>query len=177
MMSPRLGIAALAAAAFMLGALTLGVAWVSIGGGSAHAASAKNACVKGQAQLERNKETVVDFYTTAFNEGDPEAAVARDGGPEYIQHNPLADNGFDAFINFVNFFKSAYPTIHVAIKRVIAECDLVFTHSLATGAPFYGPNGSKVADVFRLNEDGKIVEHWDVLAQISSTSVNGNPEV
>ena len=64
------------------------------------------------------------------------------------------------------------------IRRVIAECDLVVTHSLATGAvPVYGPLGSKVVDIFRLDENGKIVEHWDVLAQISPTSANGNPEV
>lgn len=138
----------------------------------------KHACVHGQALLERNKRNVVGFYTTAFNDKNPELAVATYGGDEYIQHNPLAANGFDAFIAFVKSFTSTFPDVHVDIRRVIAECDLVVTHSLITGAvPVFTALGSKVVDIFRVDADGKVVEHWDVLAAISPTSANGNPEV
>jgi predicted SnoaL-like aldol condensation-catalyzing enzyme len=70
-----------------------------------------------------------------------------------------------------------FPTYHVDIRRVIAECDLVVTHAKVTGAEAIWPIGAKVVDIFRLDKDGKIVEHWDVLAALSPTSVNGNPEV
>jgi predicted SnoaL-like aldol condensation-catalyzing enzyme len=64
------------------------------------------------------------------------------------------------------------------VKRVFADCDFVITHSLFTGAvPAYGPLGSKGVDISRLDADGKVVEHWDVVAQISPTSTSGNPEV
>ncbi|MGZ8716206.1 MAG: nuclear transport factor 2 family protein [Gaiellaceae bacterium] len=66
----------------------------------------KHACVNGQAQLERNKANVVAYYETAFNDKNPELAVKLYGGREYIQHNPLAGNGFAAFIAFVNSFTS-----------------------------------------------------------------------
>lgn len=141
---------------------------------------AKQACVKGQALLERNKANVVAYYETAFNDKKPELAVKLYGGDEYIQHNPLAGNGFDAFIAFVNSFTTAFPDVHIEIHRVIAECDLVVTHGVLTGAePVYGHFGSKVVDIFRLDENGKIVEHWDVLArQVDpATSQNHNPEV
>ncbi|MGZ8716205.1 MAG: hypothetical protein ACXWYO_03755 [Gaiellaceae bacterium] len=63
---------------------------------------------------------------------------------------------------------------------MIAECDLVVKHAVLTGAvPVYGPFGSKVVDIFRLDARGKVVEHWDVLAQQvdPATSANHNPEV
>jgi predicted SnoaL-like aldol condensation-catalyzing enzyme len=135
-------------------------------------------CPRGRAQLERNKRNVVGYYTTAFNEKQPELAVELYGGDEYIQHNPLADNGFDAFIAFVNDFTATFPDLHIEIVRVFAECDFVITHGRLTGAePVFGELGNKVVDIFRLDRRGKIVEHWDVLSPISATSMNGNPEV
>jgi predicted SnoaL-like aldol condensation-catalyzing enzyme len=128
-------------------------------------------CAHGR-QLERNKATVVAYYTTAFNDKKPEEAVARYGGPVYIQHNPLAADGFDAFIAFVKQFTTANPQLHVDIKRVIAECDLVVTHSHLTLNP--SDRGSAVADIFRLNRKGKIVEHWDVIQAVPATSANDN---
>jgi predicted SnoaL-like aldol condensation-catalyzing enzyme len=136
------------------------------------------ACVHSRPLLERNERNVINYYTIAFNDKNPALAVKLYGGDEYIQHNPLAANGFPAFIQFVTSFTTAFPDVHVDIRRVFADCDFVITHSLFTGAvPAYGPLGSKGVDIFRLDANGKIVEHWDVVAQLSPTSANGNPEV
>jgi predicted SnoaL-like aldol condensation-catalyzing enzyme len=166
----RLHLTALAAAVIM--AVGVGVAVASTqhhqpGGGGGH----DGKCPHGR-QLERNKATVVAYYTTAFNDQKPEEAVAKYGGPEYIQHNPQAADGFQAFIDFVNGFTAQYPQLHVDIKRVIAECDLVVTHSHLTLSPT--DRGSAVADIFRLNRDGKVVEHWDVIQAVPETSANDN---
>src|SRR5687767_6187086 len=128
------------------------------------------ACVRGRAQLDRNAETVVAYYTTAFNDGRPVEAVERyvgvdeNGDKLYIQHNPLAADGAQAFIDFVTGFKAVFPAMHVDIKRVIAECDLVVTHSHFTLFP--GDRGSAVMDIFRLDATCRIVEHWDVIQAI-----------
>jgi predicted SnoaL-like aldol condensation-catalyzing enzyme len=124
------------------------------------------------AQVQRNKATVVAYYTTAFNDKNPELAVAKYGGPVYIQHNPQAADGFDAFIDFVHKFTTQYPQLHVDIKRVIGECNMVVTHSHLTLSP--DDRGSAVADIFRLNRQGKIVEHWDVIQDVPATSANNN---
>jgi predicted SnoaL-like aldol condensation-catalyzing enzyme len=180
-----------AVAAIAVGALGVGITQAASGGSDRHADRKEHSefppfngdgesthCPRGVAKLERNKRNVVGYYTTAFNDKEPEEAVRLYGGAEYIQHNPLADNGFDAFIAFVNDFTAAFPDLHIDIRRVFAECDFVITHGLLTGAvPVFGERGSKVVDIFRVDRRGKIVEHWDVLAPISATSINGNPEV
>ena len=90
----------------------------------------------------------------------------------YIQHNPQAADGFDAFIAFVNSFTQQFPQLHVDIKRVIGECNMVVTHSHITTSP--DDRGSAVADIFRLNRQGKVVEHWDVIQAVPPTSANDN---
>ena len=124
------------------------------------------------AQVQRNKATVVAYYTTAFNDKKPEEAVAKYGGPVYIQHNPLAADGFQAFIDFVKAYTGANPQLHVDIKRVIGECNMVVTHSHITKTP--QDLGQAVVDIFRLNRQGKVVEHWDVIQDVPATSANNN---
>ena len=46
--------------------------------------------------LEHNKQVVVDYYQTAFS-GNPEKAIADHFGTRYIQHNPEAQDGPEAF--------------------------------------------------------------------------------
>jgi predicted SnoaL-like aldol condensation-catalyzing enzyme len=120
---------------------------------------------------EQNKQTVVDFYTLAFNEKQPEEAVARYVGSQYIQHNPQAADGPEAFVQFVKWFTGQFPDLKVEIKRAIAEGDLVVTHSLLKTSA--DDRGTAAADIFRL-EDGKVVEHWDVLQAVPEESANDN---
>ena len=82
-----------------------------------------------------------------------------------------ASVGPAAFIGFVKWLRGEYPKLSLDIKRVIAEADMVATHShliLVPGAP-----GRAVADFFRL-ENGKVVEHWDVIQDVPEASANAN---
>ena len=79
-------------------------------------------------ELERHKQVVVDYYQTAFG-GDPEKAVTDHLGDRYVQHNPDAPDGAEAFIGFVRWLRGEYPNLKLDIKRVIAEGDMVVTHS------------------------------------------------
>ena len=125
------------------------------------------------ADPERNKQVVVDYYTTAFA-GNPEKAVADHFGPRYIQHNPDAQDGPEAFVAFVKWLRGEYPNVRLDIKRVIAERDLVATHAHLDLEPDNPDNpGRALADFFRL-DNGKVVEHWDVIQDIPATSANDN---
>jgi predicted SnoaL-like aldol condensation-catalyzing enzyme len=118
--------------------------------------------------LERNKRTVVEFYELAFNDKQPEQAVEKYVGSRYIQHNPQAPDGSEAFIGFVR----AFPEAQVDIRSVFADGDIVITHSLLNFTP--DDRGTVAVDLFRL-EDGKVVEHWDVLQPFPEESANAHP--
>ncbi|KOG23871.1 ester cyclase, partial [Streptomyces viridochromogenes] len=77
--------------------------------------------------------------------------------------------GDEGFIEFNRQMRSAYPEIRLDIKRVIAEGDLVVTHSHLILEP--GKPGQALADFFRL-ENGRIVEHWDVIQDIPEPSAD-----
>src|SRR5688572_28675330 len=105
-------------------------------------------------QAEANKKLVREFYELAFNERKPEEAVAKYVGPYYKQHNPQAADGPKPFIEFVKGFAQAMPSFKMNIKRIIAEGDLVVTHSHLVRQP--GDRGMAVMDIFRV-ENGKVV--------------------
>ena len=122
------------------------------------------------ADPEANKKIVIDFYEKALNQKDFEAA-AKYFGPRYIQHNPLVPNGLDGLKALVTLLKEKFPNSHNEIKRVIAEGDYVVLHVHSVREP--GQRGRAIVDIFKL-EDGKIVEHWDVIQDVPEKSANSN---
>jgi predicted SnoaL-like aldol condensation-catalyzing enzyme len=122
------------------------------------------------ADPEANKKIVVDFYNLALNQKDFDAA-AKYFGPRYIQHNPSAPDGAEGLKGLVTFLKEKFPNSHSEIKRVIAEGDLVVLHVHSVREP--GQRGRAIVDMFRL-ENGKIVEHWDVIQDIPEKPANDN---
>jgi predicted SnoaL-like aldol condensation-catalyzing enzyme len=124
------------------------------------------------ADPQKNKQTVLAYINTAFNDRRPAEAVEKYGGSHYIQHNPELADGFEAFVQFVEGFTTQFPQLSLDIKRAVAEGDLVVTHMLLKTSP--EDRGTALADFWRL-EDGKIVEHWDVLQTVPESAANDHP--
>lgn len=113
----------------------------------------------------RNQEVVLQFYEKAINEKDYQAA-SQYLGNGYIQHNPTVEDGPSGFDKFIDFLKRNYPNAHGTIKRFFVQDDYVILHVLSKLT--IDDAGRAIVDIFRL-EDGKIVEHWDVIQAIVSS--------
>ncbi|MCK1382787.1 nuclear transport factor 2 family protein [Bradyrhizobium sp. 21] len=143
--------AMIAASVFML----------SLGNGAAMADSA---------QEEANRKAVLAFYEKGLNQKDADAALAY-VGDRYVQHNPNAADGPDGFRKFIGFLREKFPNSHSDIKRSFVDGDYVILHVHAVRET--GTKGNAIVDIFKL-ENGKIVEHWDVVQPIPENPANNN---
>ena len=120
---------------------------------------------------ETNRAIVEQFVHLFYREKLVREAFETYVVEDYIQHNPnIADGREAAILGLEPMFSK--PTFMIEVKRILVDGDMAVVHLHARSSP--EERGGSVMDMFRV-ENGKIVEHWDVLQEIPEKSANAHP--
>jgi predicted SnoaL-like aldol condensation-catalyzing enzyme len=111
----------------------------------------------------QNKQRAREVIEKIVNGGDVDLAdeYYRE---DYIQHNPAVGQGREALKKVIRAMHSLEEPMHVEIKLINAEDDMVWLLLEWSGGslPEGMPRIQQTAEIFRM-EDGMMAEHWDVL--------------
>jgi predicted SnoaL-like aldol condensation-catalyzing enzyme len=120
-----------------------------------------------------SKQTALEFFDLVLIQKKPAEAAERFFGPAgYIQHNPSVPTGpADGFVNAISALFEKFPEWSTEVKRVLADGDLVAVHHHVRSTP--DDRGMAVVDIFKV-QDGKLVEHWDVVQPVPAQAMNEN---
>src|SRR5271169_1311773 len=97
--------------------------------------------------------------------------MTRDFGRRYTQHNPTAADGPEGLKSYIAFLKDKFPNSRSEIKHIFADGDYVIVHDHAVREP--GTRGIAIVNIYKL-ENGKVVEHWDVMQPVPEKPANNN---
>lgn len=119
-----------------------------------------------------NTQKALELIGT-FATGDTEkaASLLAEG---YIQHNLAYGTGRDAFVGSVSYLASAPIKTTVKNIRAFEDGDKVF---LQTVYNFAGAGEQVAFDIFRIDKDGLIAEHWDNLANVAEPNLSGHTQI
>jgi predicted SnoaL-like aldol condensation-catalyzing enzyme len=119
----------------------------------------------------RNKNNVLALYDLMINQKRSEEATAKFVSPSYIQHNPLIPDGSVALGRFFGKITSERPRARVVVHQIIAVGDYVWAHLNFLNLFNDDPDNTGIAgvDIYRMDAEGKAIEHWDTLRLVGTT--------
>lgn len=140
--------------------------------GSSAAVGSNASAAQQNKQVADNKKAAQDFYDLTFNQKKLDEAAQKYLDARYVQHNPGVADGKVGFSQGIGALLAQNPKLKAETYRVIGEGDLVGLQSSMTAEP--GGPSQAVMDIFRFNDQGKIVEHWDAIQDVPVKSANGH---
>ncbi|MEH6444330.1 MAG: nuclear transport factor 2 family protein [Oceanospirillaceae bacterium] len=132
-----------------------------------------NADIYSKQDTEQNTQRALAILAT-FNNPSDTSAIKKYVADEYIQHNPYVADGAGPLVGYLSELAKNKVHLKTDIAKTIAMGDMVLIHSRQTNLDVKGDLGTGYMDIFRFNDAGKIVEHWDIEEKVTGESSNKN---
>jgi predicted SnoaL-like aldol condensation-catalyzing enzyme len=133
---------------------------------------ASNEVKPSQTNSMNNKE-IVDTFLGAVAQQDAET-MRRMANTDYIQHNPFIPTGLEPFIGLLPMLKE--NGTYAENVRMFSDGDYVFMHNNWKNAAPFGADEMVAFDIIRVDENGKVAEHWDAMTVRTSESASGRSQ-
>lgn len=120
-----------------------------------------------------NKKQTVGTFLGAVLKGD--TSTMRDlANADYIQHNPFIPSGLEPFIQMLPILQENGTTAENV--RMFQDGNYVFMHNIWRNAKPFGADEMVSFDIIRVDDNGKVAEHWDAMTALVKETVNGRTQ-
>jgi len=119
-----------------------------------------------------NKE-IVGTFLGAVLKNDP-ATMRKLANADYIQHNPFLPTGLEPFIQMLPVLEENGTTAENI--RMFQDGNYVFMHNIWRNAKPFGADEMVSFDIIRIDENGKVAEHWDAMTVLVKETASGRTQ-
>ncbi len=120
-----------------------------------------------------NAKETVGAFLGAVLKNDP-ATMRKLANVDYIQHNPFIPTGLAPFIQLLPVLQENGTTAENV--RMFQDGNFVFMHNIWRNAKPFGADEMVSFDIIRLDENGKVAEHWDAMTALVNETASGRSQ-
>jgi len=120
-----------------------------------------------------NNKEIVGTFLGAVAKQDAET-MRKFANADYIQHNPFVPTGLEPFIGLLPVLKE--HGTYAENVRMFQDGDFVFMHNIWKNAKPFGADEMVAFDIIRVDENGKVAEHWDAMTVLEKESASGRSQ-
>lgn len=125
--------------------------------------------------MGKKLENVRALYMEGIRDGNARAAVTRYTGDRYTQHSTGVADGVEGFLEFFEPFLERNPVRDIRIVRGFEDGQYVFVQ--AYQELNNGEDKWITTDLFDTDDNDLIIEHWDVIGPVATTTVSGHSQI
>lgn len=120
-----------------------------------------------------SKKETVSTFLGAVMKNDP-ATMRATANADYIQHNPFIPTGLEPFIKMLPILEENGTKAENI--RMFQDGNYVFMHNIWRNAKPFGADEMVSFDIIRLDDNGKVAEHWDAMTPLVKETASGRSQ-